>query len=117
MSYNDTAATTNDDTYIHLYDNSAVRSTIKLIGAGGTSISSTANSKNITITSNTYVSSGSANALTSLKVKYNDGTAHDDSIGSATGSATALGTVTNAILYIKSMYYETTSVSTGVTTG
>ena len=114
---NDTAATTNDDTYIHSYDNSAVRSTIKLIGAGGTSISSTANSKNITITSNTYVSSGSANALTSLKVKYNDGTAHDDSIGSATGSATALGTVTNAILYIKSMYYGTTSVSTGVTTG
>lgn len=114
---NNTAATTNNDTYIHLYSGSSNYSTVKLIGAGGTSVSSAANSNNITITSNTYVSSGSANAITSLKVKYDDGTAHDDSIGSATGNATALGTVTNAILYIKSMYYGTTSVSTGVTTG
>lgn len=110
---NDTAATTNTDTYIHLYDGTNY-STIKLIGAGGTSISSTANSKNITITSNKYKSTGSANALTSLKLKYTDTSAHDDAVGSASSNASTLGTVTNAVLYIKSLYYGTTSVSTGV---
>lgn len=111
---NDTAATTNDDTYIHLYDNNTKQSTIQLKGAGGTTIASAANSKVITITSTKYKSKGSVSALTSLKVKYNDGTAHDDSVSSATATPTPLGTVTDAVLYIKSMYYGTTSVSTGV---
>ena len=111
---NDTAATDNSNTYIHLYDDSAVRSTIRLIGAGGTSISSTASSKNITITSKKYKSTGSANALTSLKLKYTDSSAHDDSVSTAAATPSALGTVTNAVLYIKSLYYGTTSVSTGV---
>ena len=113
---NDTAATANNTTYIHLYDNNTKQSTIQLKGAGGTTIASAANSKVITITSTKYKSTGSANALTSLKVKYNDGTAHDDSISNTTDTPTSLGTVTNAVLYIKSMYYGTTSVSTGVTT-
>lgn len=104
------------DPYIHLYDNDAVKSTIQLKGAGGATVASNT-SKVITITSKTYTSKGSANALTSLKLKYNDGTAHDDSVGSATGSASTLGTVTNAVLYIKSLYYGTTSVSTGVKEG
>ena len=111
---NDTAATTNDTTYIHLYDNNTKQSTIQLKGVGGTTIASAANSKVITITSTKYKSKGSASALTSLKVKYNDGTAHDDSVSSATTTPTPLGTVTDAVLYIKSMYYGTTSVSTGV---
>ena len=113
---NDNVATANTTTYMHLYDNGARQATVQLKGAGGTTIAST-NAKVITITSNTYKSSGSANALTSLKLKYNDGSAHDDSVASASASATALGTVVNAVLYIKSMYYGTTSVSTGVTTG
>lgn len=117
---NDNAATGNDNTYIHLYDNNAVKSTIKLTGAGGTSVSSTASSKNITITSKTYTSSGSANALTSLKLKYTDTTttpnqtAHDDNVSSTSSTPTALGVVNNAVLFIKSLYYGTTSVSTGI---
>lgn len=102
--------------YIHLYDNDAKKSTIQLVGAGGTTITSNA-SKVITVTSTKYKSSGSANALTSLKLKYTVGTTdNDEAVSSAAASPTALGTVTNAVLYIKSMYYGTTSVSTGVTT-
>lgn len=101
--------------YIHLYDNDAKKSTIQLVGAGGATITSNG-SKVITVTSTKYKSSGSANALTSLKVKYNDGSAHDDAISNAAATPTALASVNNAVLYIKSMYYGTTSVSTGVTT-
>lgn len=107
---NDTAATTNDNTYIHLYDGS-IYSTIKLIGAGGTSISSSENSKNITITSKKYKSTGSADALTSLTLTYNNGSAQTNSVSS---TAIAIGSVESAILYIKSIEYGTTSVSTGV---
>lgn len=99
--------------YIHLYDNDEKKSTIQLVGSGGATVSSNAG-KVITIKSNKYKSTGSANALTSLKLKYTDTSAHDDAVGSASGSASTLGTVTNAILYIKSLYYGTTSVSTGV---
>ena len=108
---NDTAATTNSNTYLHLYDNSAKQSTIQLIGAGGTSISSTASSKNITITSKKYKSTGSANALTSLTLTYNNGTAQTNDVSS---TAVAIGSVESAVLYIKSIKYGTTSVSTGV---
>lgn len=63
-----------------------------------------------------WASSGSANALTSLKLKYTDSSAHDDKVGNSSSVATALGTVTNGVLYIKSLYYGATSVSTGVIT-
>ena len=106
---NDTAATDNNTTYIHLYDHNTKQSTIQLVGAGGTTVSSAENSKVITITSEQY---GSTNALTSLKVKYNNGTAQDSSVSSEAATPTALGTVTDAVLYIKSMYYGTTSVNT-----
>lgn len=119
---NDTAAgtnsnttTTNDDTYIHLYDNNTKRDTIQLVGAKGASISAT--NGVITISSLKYKSSGSANALTSLSLKYTetDGTTqHTETVTNVANTATAIGTVTNAVLYIKSIYYGTTSVSTGV---
>lgn len=120
---NDTAAgtnsnttTTNDDTYIHLYDNNTKRDTIQLVGAKGASISAN-NSGVITITSLKYKSSGSANALTSVSLKYieTDGTTqHTETVTNVANTATAIGTVANAVLYIKSIYYGTTSVSTGV---
>lgn len=113
---NSNAATTNDDTYIHLYDNNTKRDTIKLVGAKGASISAN-DSGVITITSLKYKSSGSANALTSLSLKYietNGTTQHTETVTNAANTATAVGTVTDAVLYIKSIYYETTSVSTGV---
>ena len=112
---NSNAATTNDDTYIHLYDNNTKRDTIQLVGAKGASISAT--NGVITISSLKYKSSGSANALTSLSLKYTetDGTTqHTETATNAANTATAIGTVANAVLYIKSIYYGTTSVSTGV---
>lgn len=116
------AAVSSGSTYIHLYDNNTKQATISLIGAGGTTITAT-NSKAITITSKTYTSSGSVNALTSLKLKYTDTTTtpnqtnHDDDVSNTSSTPTALGVVNNAVLFIKSLYYGTTNVSTGVSEG
>ena len=107
------AATANTTTYIHLYEDNSKRDTIQLIGAGGASISAT-NGKVITITSKKYKSAGSANALTSLSLKYTKTSDVTENVTNAVGTATALGYVETGILYIKSIYYGTTSVSTGV---
>lgn len=61
-----------------------------------------------------YKSTGSANALTSLTLSYNNGTAQTESVTSSSSTAIAVGTVQSGVLYIKSVYYGTTSVSTGV---
>ena len=63
-----------------------------------------------------YTSSGSANALTNLYLKYIDSSSNTqtDTITTTASTATALGVVSSGILYLKSIYYNTTSVSTGV---
>lgn len=61
-----------------------------------------------------YTSSGSINALTSINLTYNDGTAQTNAVSNSSSTPTALGTVALGVLYIKSMYYGTDSASTGV---
>ena len=58
-----------------------------------------------------YTSSGSANAVTSMTLSYTTTSAQTNTLSS---TATAIGLVDHGILYIKSIAYGTTSVSTGV---
>ena len=105
------AATTNTTTYIHLYDDTTKRDTIQLKGADGATVTAT-NGKVITITSKKYKSTGSADAVTSMTLGYTvDTTANTETVGT---TATQIGYVDSGILYIKSIKYGTTSVSTGV---
>ena len=61
----------------------------------------------------TYQSAGSVNALTSLYLSYIDSSATTQTNTLST-TATAIGVVESGVLYLKSLYYGTTSVSTGV---
>ena len=58
-----------------------------------------------------YVSTGSADAVTGMSLTYTTSSAQTDTVST---NATALGVVDHGILYIKSVSYSTTSVSTGV---
>ena len=100
--------------YIHLYDNDAKKSTIQLVGSGGATVSSDAN-KVITIKSKEYQSSGSISAITKLYLMQNgDVNTATEMTATASSSAVTLGTVTNAVLYIKSIYKSASNASTGV---
>ena len=109
---NSDVATANTTTYIHLYQDSARRSGLQIIGAGGTTVAANA-SKVITITSKEYTSTGSANAFTALSLSYLDtnGTTQTSNVSS---TAITLGHVASGVLYLKSISGTTTSVSTGV---
>ena len=63
-----------------------------------------------------YTSSGSANALTSLSLKYvdKDSNTQTSTATDSASTAVAVGAVSDGILYLKSIYYGTTAVSTGV---
>ena len=108
---NTSTALTNGNVYLRLFDTTTARETHKISGAGATTVT-TDTSANIIITSTDtqFTSAGSANALTSLTLEYNDGTAQTET----PTTATFVGTVTNGVLYLKSIIYDTTSVSTGV---
>ena len=108
---NTDTALTNGNVYLRLFDTTTERNTHKISGAGATTVT-TDTSANIIITSTDtqFISSGSANALTSLTLGYNNGTAQTET----PTTATFVGTVANGILYLKSIVYSTTSVSTGV---
>ena len=58
-----------------------------------------------------YTSSGSANAVTSINLTYTTSSAQNDTVST---TATAIGVVSQGILYIKSISQGTTAVSTGV---
>ena len=98
-------ATANTTTYIHLYNDTTKKDTIKLTGAGGTSIHAS-DAKVITITSKTYTASN-VSVLKSLTLKYNNGTAHTET----PSSDTYVAAVNNGILYIKSIVYGTETVN------
>ena len=105
------AAVTSGSTYIHFYNDTTKQSTITLTGSGGTTI--TANgSKTITIKSKKYKTTGTANAFTGLSLTYNNGS--DQTTTVSANSAEQIGYVDSGILYIKSIKYSTTQVSTGV---
>lgn len=61
-----------------------------------------------------YTSSGSADALTSLNLTYNNGTSHTNAVTNSSSTPVQLGEVVSGVLHIKSIYYGTTSVSTGI---
>lgn len=103
------AAVTSGSTYIHFYNDTTKQSTISLTGAGGTTITAT-NSKAITISSQQYWAVNEANALTSLTLGYSSTT---ESVTS--GTASQIGYVNSGILYIKSITFGTTSVTTSLT--
>ena len=107
-----TSILSNGNVYLRLFDTSTARETHKISGAGATTVT-TDTSANIIITSTDtqFTSAGSANALTSLTLAYNDGTPQSET----PSSATFVGTVSRGVLYLKSIVYGTTSVSTGVT--
>ncbi len=102
----------NNNVYLRLFENSTARSTHKISGAGATLVTTDA-SANIIITSTDtqFTSAGSANALTNLTLAY---TANGTTNTETPSTATAVGVVENGILYMKSITYSTTSVSTGV---
>ena len=107
-------ATTNTDTYLHLYYNSQLSGTVKFTGSGGTSVTAD-NSKVITISSKEYESSGSISAITKLYLMYNNtASTAAEMTATANTSAVALGFVDNATLYIKSIYKTANNASTGV---
>ena len=108
---NTTSALSNGSVYLRLFDTSTARESHKISGAGATTVTTDA-SANIIITSTDtqFTSAGSENALTSLTLAYNDGSAQSET----PTSPTFVGTVSNGILYLKSITYSTASVSTGV---
>ena len=108
------AAVNSNSTYIHFYNDSTKQSTITLTPSGGTSITADAN-KVITISSEQYWAVNGANALTGLSLTYS-GLQQDEAVTNSSNTAKDLGYVNNGILYIKSIYYSTTSVTTSITT-
>ena len=108
------AITATSNPYLTLMDGGAASNRLQLVGAGGTTIS--AANGTITITSKKYKSVGTANALTSLYLSYIDSASatQSASVSNSSSTPTAIGLVDAGVLYIKSIYYGTTSVSTGV---
>ena len=91
------AINTNGNVYLRLFDD--------------TTVTADANA-NIIITSKKYKTAGTANAFTGLSLTYNNGS--DQTTAVSVNTAEQIGYVNGGILYIKSIKYSTTSVSTGV---
>ena len=105
------AINTNGNVYLRLFDDTTVREIHKISGTGGTTVTADANA-NIIITSKKYKTAGTANAFTGLSLTYNNGS--DQTTAVSVNTAEQIGYVNGGILYIKSIKYSTTSVSTGV---
>lgn len=109
---NTTTALDNGNVFLRLFDTDTARESHKILGAGGATVTADTNA-NIVITSKKYKSLGSADAFTGLKLSYTTTTDQEETV--LANAPAQVGYVDGGILYIKSINYSTTSVSTGVT--
>lgn len=108
---NTSTALENGNVYLRLFDTTTARESHKITGAGGTTVTTDTNA-NIIITSKKYKTAGTANAFTGLSLIYNNGSDQTTTVNANTTEQ--IGYVNGGILYIKSIKYSTTEVSTGV---